>query len=193
VRREVEFSMVNANDLRVGMTIELEGELWTLEGFQHVKRGRGGAFVRVTLKNFHGRQSIRKVFSPEQKIKDAFITERKAQYLYREKEDFHFMDLETFEDKIIPGTNLGEKTNFFKENMEVTMQLYEDEVIGIEIPIFVELRVKKAAPGVRGDTVGSASKSVILESGYDLSVPLFIKEGDIVRIDTRSKEYAGKA
>jgi len=185
--------MVNANDLRVGMTIELEGELWTLEGFQHVKRGRGGAFVQVTLKSLHGQQSIRKVFSPEQKIKDAFITERKAQYLYREKEDFHFMDLETFEDKIISDTYLGEKTNFLKENMEVTMQLYEDKVIGIEIPIFVELKVKKAPPGARGDTVGSASKSVILESGYDLSVPLFIKEGDIVRIDTRSKEYAGKA
>ena len=185
--------MVNANDLRVGMTIELEGELWTLEGFQHVKRGRGGAFVRVTLKNLQGQQSIRKVFSPEQKIKDAFITERKAQYLYREKEDFHFMDLETFEDKIIPVTSLGEKANFFKENMEVTMQLYEDKVIGIEIPIFVELKVEKAAPGVRGDTVGSASKSVVLESGYSVSVPLFIKEGDIVRIDTRSKEYAGKA
>jgi len=185
--------MINANDLRVGMTIDFEEELWTLEEFQHVKRGRGGAFVRVTLKNLQGQQSIRKVFSPGQKIKDAFITERKVQYLYREKEDFHFMDLETFEDKIISGTNLGEKTNFLKENMEVTMQLYEDKVIGVEIPIFVELKVKKAPPGVRGDTVGSASKSVILESGYDLSVPLFIKEGDIVRIDTRSKEYAGKA
>ena len=185
--------MVNANDLRVGMTIEFEGELWTIEEFQHVKRGRGGAFVRVMLKNLYSRQSIRKVFSPGQKIKDAFITERKAQYLYREKEDFHFMDLETFEDKIIPGTTLGEKTNFLKENMEVTMQLYEDRVIGVEIPIFVELKVKKASPGVRGNTVGSASKSVILESGYSLSVPLFIKEGDIVRIDTRSKEYAGKA
>lgn len=185
--------MVNANDLRVGMTIEMEGELWTLEEFQHVKRGRGGAFVRTRLKNLYSRQSIRKVFSPEQKIKDAFITERKAQYLYREKEDFHFIDLETFEDEVILGTNLGEKTNFLRENMEVTLQLYQDKVIGIEIPIFVELKVKKAPPGVRGDTVGSASKPVILESGYSLSVPLFIKEGDIIRIDTRSKEYAGKA
>ncbi len=185
--------MVNANGLRVGMTIEFEGELWRLEEFQHVKRGRGGAFVRVTLKNLQGQRSIRKVFSPGQKIKDAFITERKIQYLYREKEDFHFMDLKTFEDIIILSTNLGEKTDFLKENTEVTMQLYEGKVIGIEIPIFVELKVKKAAPGVRGDTVGSASKSVILESGYGLSVPLFIKEGDIVRIDTRSKKYAGKA
>ena len=114
--------MVNANDLRVGMTIEMEGELWILEEFQHVKRGRGGAFVRTRLKNLYSRQSIRKVFSPEQKIKDAFITERKAQYLYREKEDFHFIDLETFEDEIILGTNLGEKTNFLRENMEVTQQ-----------------------------------------------------------------------
>ena len=185
--------MVSANDLRTGMSIEFEGELWTIEGSQHVKRGRGGAFVRVTLRNLQGQQSIRKVFSPDQKIKDAFIAERKAQYLYREKEDFHFMDLETFEDKVIAGTSLGEKTNFFSENMEVTMQLYQDEVIGIKIPIFVELKVRKAAPGAKGNTVGSASKSVVLESGYDLLVPLFIKEGDVVRVDTRSREYAGKA
>jgi len=184
--------MISANDLRVGMTIDMEGELWVVEEFQHVKRGRGGAFVRSKLRSLQGGQSIRKVFSPEQKIKDAFITERKAHYLYREKENFHFMDLETFEEKIISGKNLDKKVDFLKENMEVTLQLYEEEVVGIKIPIFVELQVKEAPPGVRGDTVGSATKLVILESGYTLPVPLFIKEGDIIRIDTRSGEYVGK-
>jgi len=184
--------MISANDLRVGMTIDMEGELWVVEEFQHVKRGRGGAFVRSKLRSLQGGQNIRKVFSPEQKIKDAFITERKAHYLYREKENFHFMDLETFEEKIISERNLGKKVNFLKENMEVTLQLYEEKVVGIEIPIFVDLQVKEAPPGVRGDTVGSATKLVILESGYTLPVPLFIKEGDIIRIDTRSGEYVGK-
>lgn len=184
--------MISANDLRVGMTIDMEGKLWIVEEFQHVKRGRGGAFVRSKLRSLQGGQSIRKVFSPEQKIKDAFIAERKAHYLYREKENFHFMDLETFEEKIISGRNLDKKVYFLKENMEVTLQLYEEKIVGIEIPIFVELQVKKAPPGVRGDTVGSATKSVILESGYTLPVPLFIKEGDIIRIDTRSGKYMGK-
>jgi len=184
--------MISANDLRAGMTIDIEGELWTVEEFQHVKRGRGGAFVRTKLKSLPSQQSIRKVFSPEQKIRDAFIAEKKAHYLYREKENFHFMDLETFEEKIVLERSLGEKVNFLKENMEVILQLYEEKVVGVEIPIFVELQVKKAPPGVRGDTVGSATKLVVLESGYSLSVPLFIKEGDIIRIDTRSREYVGK-
>lgn len=184
--------MISANDLRVGMTVDIERELYTVEEFQHVKRGRGGAFVRTKLKNLNSQQSIRKVFSPEQKIKDAFITERKAHYLYGEKENLHFMDLETFEENIIPGEELGEKVNFLKENMEVTLQLYEEKVVGIELPTFVELIVEKAPPGVRGDTVGSAAKLVVLESGYRLSVPLFIKEGDVVRIDTRSREYVGR-
>lgn len=185
--------MITANDLRIGMTIDIEGELYEVEEFQHVKRGRGGAFVRTKLRGLQTLQSIRKVFQPEQRIKDAFIEERSAQYLYQDGEDFHFMDSETFEERVLSKDILGKKVDFIRENIEVKIRLYEEKLVGIELPVFVELRVKKADPGVKGDTVGSATKLVILESGYSLRVPLFIKEGDIIRLDTRSGEYVSKS
>lgn len=185
--------MITANHLRIGMTIDIEGGLYEVEEFQHVKRGRGGAFVRTKLRGLQTLQSIRKVFQPEQRIKDAFIEERSAQYLYRDGEDFHFMDSETFEERVLSKDILGKKVDFIRENIEVKIRLYEEKLVGIELPVFVELRVKKADPGVKGDTVGSATKLVILESGYSLRVPLFIKEGDIIRLDTRSGEYVSKS
>jgi len=184
--------MITANDLRQGMRVEVEGVLYQVEEFQHVKRGRGGAFVRTRLKNLQTRQIIRRVFPPTERLKDAFIEERKVQYTYQKDGIFHFMDLETFEEKAISKEILGPRTNFLKENMEVTLELYEGRIVQVELPTFVELEVKKAPPGVRGDTVGSANKLIVLESGYSLQAPLFIKEGDIVRIDTRSGRYVGK-
>jgi elongation factor P len=175
------------------MTIDIEGGLYEVEEFQHVKRGRGGAFVRTKLRGLQTLQSIRKVFQPEQRIKDAFIEERSAQYLYQDGEGFHFMDSETFEGRVLSKDILGKKVDFIRENIEVKIRLYEEKLVGIELPVFVELRVKKADPGVKGDTVGSATKLVILESGYSLRVPLFIKEGDIIRLDTRSGEYVSKS
>jgi len=184
--------MIIANDLRQGTKIDIKGTLYIVEEFQHVKRGRGGAFVRTKLKNMDTSQSIREVFQPEEKIKDAFIENKKAQYLYKKGDDFHLMDLETFEEEIILKERLGEKVKFFKENIEVTLQVYEGKIVGVELPTFVELKVKKAAPGVRGDTVGSATKPIVLETGYQIQVPLFIKEGDAIRLDTRTGEYIGR-
>ncbi len=184
--------MIIANDLRRGTKIDIDGTLYIVEEFQHVKRGRGGAFVRTKLKNMSTSQSMREVFQPEEKIKDAFIENKTAQYLYREGDDLHFMDLETFEEETILKERLGEKVKFLKENIEVTFQVYEGKIVGVELPTFVELEVKKAAPGVRGDTVGSATKSVVLETGYQIQVPLFIKEGDAIRLDTRTGEYIGR-
>ena len=184
--------MITANDLRRGMRVELEGVLYRVEESQHVKRGRGGAFVRAKLKNLEGQQIIRRVFSPTERLKDAFIEERKAQHTYQKGGIFHFMDLETFEEKAIAKETLGPQTNFLKENIEVTLELYEGRIVRLQLPTFVELEVKKAPPGVRGDTVGSANKLIVLESGYSLQAPLFIKEGDLVRIDTRSGRYIGK-
>ncbi|MCD6406952.1 elongation factor P [Candidatus Aerophobetes bacterium] len=184
--------MITANDLREGMTIDIDGALYVVEEFQHVKRGRGGAFVRTRLKNLQTSQVLRKVFQPEEKIKDAFIEQKPAQYLYREGDNFYFMDLETFEEKVLHKDQLSQKAHFLKENMEVNLQIYEGKIVGIELPVFVEMKVKKAEPGVKGDTVGSATKLVTVESGYKLQVPIFIKEGDIIRIDTRSGEYVGK-
>ena len=185
--------MITANDLRAGMTVDIDGQLYEVEEFQHVKRGRGGAFVRTKLKDLRTLQSIKRVFQPEQRIKDAFIEERSAQYLYQDGENFYFMDSETFEERLVSKSTLEKKVNFLRENMEVKIRLYEGKVVGVELPVFVELRVEKASPGVKGDTVGSATKLVILESGYRLRVPLFIKEGDIIRLDTRSGEYVSKS
>lgn len=185
--------MITANNLRQGMKIDMDGTLYIVEEFQHVKRGRGGAFVRTKLKDMDTSQSIRKVFQPEKRIKDAFIESKKAQYLYKEGNNFYFMDLKTFEEEIISRVRMGEKVKFLKENMEVTLQIYEGKIVGVDLPTFVELEVKKAAPGVRGDTVGSATKPVVLETGYEIYVPLFIKEGDVIRLDARTGEYIGKA
>jgi len=184
--------MITANDLREGMSIDIDNVLYTVEEFQHVKRGRGGAFVRTKLKNLRTSQSIKKIFQPNEKVKDAFIEEKSAQYLYREKDNFHFMDLETFEERVVFKENLDKKIDLFRENIKVTLRLYKGEVISVELPNFIELKVKKASPGVKGDTVGAATKMVVLETGYVLKVPLFVKEGDVVRIDTRSGEYISK-
>ncbi len=185
--------MITANNLRQGMKIDMDGTLYIVEEFQHVKRGRGGAFVRTKLKDMDTSQSIRKVFQPEKRIKNAFIESKKVQYLYKEGNNFYFMDLKTFEEEIISRVRLGEKVKFLRENMEVTLQIYEGKIVGVDLPTFVELEVKKAAPGVRGDTVGSATKPVVLETGYEIYVPLFIKEGDVIRLDVRTGEYIGKA
>jgi len=185
--------MIIANNLREGMSVEIDGTLYVVEEFQHVKRGRGGAFVRVKLKSIETSETIRKVLQPEQRIKDIFIEEKQAQYLYRQADSLHFMDMENFEERVISEKALGTKAAFLKENLGVTLRLCEARIIGIELHIFVDLKVKKASPGVKGNTVGSATKLVVLESGYSLRVPLFIKEGDVVRVDTRSGEYMGKA
>lgn len=184
--------MITANDLRQGRRVELEGVLYQVEDFQHVKRGRGGAFVRTKLKDLMTQQTIRRVFSPTDRLKDAFIEERKAQYIYQKGGIFHFMDLETYEERAIPKETLGRQVNFLKENITVTLELYEGRIVEVQLPTFVELGVKTALPGIRGDTAGSANKRVVLESGYGLQVPLFIKEGDVVRVDTRSGRYIGK-
>ena len=184
--------MITANDLRQGMKVEVEGVLYQVEEFQHVKRGRGGAFVRTRLKNIETQQMIRRVFSPTERLKDAFIEERKAQYTYQKGGIFYFMDLETFEEKAIEKETLGPQTNFLKENVGVILEIYEGRIVRLQLPTFVELEVKKAPPGIRGNTVGSANKLIVLESGYSLQAPLFIKEGDLVRIDTRSGRYTGK-
>ncbi len=184
--------MITANDLRQGTKIELDGTLYVVEEFEHVKRARGGAFVRTKLKNLFTSQVIRKIFQPEEKIKDAFIEQKPAQYLYREADNFHFMDLETYEERILSKDQITDKLPFLKENMEVSLQIYEGKVVGLELPTVVEMKVIKAEPGVKGDTVGSATKPVTVESGYTVQVPLFVKEGDIIRIDTRSGEYIGK-
>lgn len=184
--------MIQAVQLRVGMVIELEGKLYLVEEAEHVKRARGGAFVRTRLKSLTGLENIRKVFSPEERIKDVFVEEKKIEYLYREGDNFHFMDMENFETFILRKEAIGEKLKFLKENQELLLRMYNGKPLEIVLPNFVELKVIRTLPGVKGDTVTSTTKPAVLESGYTLQVPLFIKEGDVVRVDTRTGEYVGK-
>jgi len=184
--------MITANDLRQGTTIDLDGELYSVEEFNHVKRGRGGAFVRTRLKNLQSGDTLRKVFPPQEKIQDAFISSVPAQFLYQDGDNYHFMEQNTFEERIISRELLGEKAGFLPPNVEVSLSVYRERVIGVELPSAVDLTVRRADPGLKGDTAGSATKPVTLESGYTLRVPLFINEGDVVKVDTRTGEYLGK-
>ncbi|MBE0477531.1 elongation factor P [Candidatus Aerophobetes bacterium] len=184
--------MITANDLREGMTIDIDGELYVVEEFQHVKRARGGAFVRCKLKNLSTSQVLRKIFQPDEKMKDAFIEQKPFQYLYQQGDIFYFMDLESFEEKTMHKNQISDKAYFLKENIEVNLNIYEGKIVVIELPTFVEMQVKKTEPGVKGDTVGSATKLAVLESGHKVQVPLFINEKDVIRLDTRSGEYVGK-
>lgn len=184
--------MINANDLREGMTIDIDGELYVVEESQHVKRGRGGAFVKTKLKNLMKDQVLRNIFTPNEKIKDAFVEQKPFQYLYRQGDTFYFMNLETFEEKVIQKDQIGDKAYFLKENIEVDLNTYEGKIVGIELPTFVNMQVAKTEPGAKGDTVGTATKLAILESDHKVQVPLFINEGDAIRLDTRTGEYVGK-
>ncbi len=181
--------MITTNDFRNGMTIELDGTLYNILYFQHVKPGKGGAFVRSRLRNLKTGAVIERTFRAGEKVELAVLDKRKMQYLYREGTHFHFMDMETYEQMTLEEEELGEAARFLKEDTVVDMPLYEGRPIGVELPTFVELEVTETSPGVKGDTVSGGSKPAVLETGAVVQVPLFIEEGNRIKVDTRSGEY----
>ncbi|MDI6703815.1 MAG: elongation factor P [bacterium] len=181
--------MISANEFKNGMTIELDGMLYEIISFQHVKPGKGGAFVRTRLKDIKEERMIEKTFRAEEKVTQAILEQRSMLCLYKNSNNYYFMDNETFEHVSVPLDILGNAVNYLKENMQVTLSTYKDEIIKVTPPIFVELEVKKTSPGVKGDTVSSGTKPATLETGLTVQIPLFISEGDTVRIDTRTGEY----
>ncbi|HHW92549.1 MAG TPA: elongation factor P [Firmicutes bacterium] len=181
--------MISTNDFRTGLTIELEGEVYTVIDFQHVKPGKGAAFVRSKLKNVKTGGTVEKTFRAGEKVNRAHIDKREMQYLYRAGEQFTFMDTENYEQISFSEEQLGEAVKFLKENMMISVVLHNGTTIGIELPNFVELTVVKTDPGVKGDTVSGATKRAVLETGAEVQVPLFVEEGDVIKIDTRSGEY----
>lgn len=181
--------MISTTDFSTGLTIELDGELYKIEGYEHVKPGKGGAYVQTELKNLDTGSTVTKRFKAGEDVKKAYIDTRTHQYLYRDGEDFVFMDDETYEQIILGKDELGEAVKYLKENEEIKIKFYEDEVIGVEVPAFVELAVAQAPPSIKGNTVSGGSKVVQLETGAEVKAPLFIEEGDILKIDTRSGEY----
>jgi len=181
--------VITANDLRRGMMIKFEKELYTVLSFQHVKPGKGGAFVRAKLRNIKKNIIIDRTFRSAEKIEDIYIEKRKMQYLYSDGKASVFMDMKSFEQFHIPDDLIEEERGFIKEGEEVDVNIYENEIISIELPTFVDLRVTKTEPGVKGDTATTAFKPAVLETGAKIQVPLFINENDIVKIDTRTGTY----
>ncbi len=182
-------SLISVNDFRTGVTVEVEGEVWQVMEFQHVKPGKGAAFVRAKLKNMRTGGTVERTFRGGEKIPRARLDKREMQYLYNDGEDYVFMDTETFDQLSLGKDQLGDGVNYLKEQMMIEILQWQGEILGIELPNFVELEVVETEPGIRGDTASGATKQAVLETGAAVQVPLFVEVGDILRIDTRTGEY----
>ena len=184
--------MISTSQFRNGMTIKIDRKLYTILEFQHVKPGKGGAFVRTKLRGLSDGTVINKTFRAGQSVEEAFIEERRLLFTYKDREAYHFMDQSTYEDIVIPVEVLGVSRGFLKENSEVVTSQHKGQIVGVALPTFVELKVNYAEPGFRGDTAHGGSKPARLETGITIQVPLFINQGDIIRVDTRTGEYVGR-
>jgi len=181
--------MISTNDFHTGLTIELDGEVYTVVDFQHVKPGKGSAFVRSRLKNVKTGYVIERTFRAGEKLPRAHIDYREMQYLYSSGDENYFMDTSTYEQLVLNNETLGDAKKYLKENMIIGVQMYEGSPIGVELPNFVELAVVDTDPGLRGDTETGGSKPATLETGAVVQVPLFVNVGDIIRVDTRTGQY----
>lgn len=182
--------MISTNEFKTGLSLILDGQLYIIVEYQHVKPGKGGAFVRTKLKNLKLGTVLDRTFRAGEKIEEAFIEDRKYQFLYCSGQIYHFLDQETFEEVMVSKEEVGESNvKFLKEGMMITASLYKDKLVTISLPTFVELKVDQTEPGLRGDTAKGGTKLAKLETGAVIQVPLFINTGDMVKIDTRSGEY----
>ena len=185
--------MITAGDFRNGVTFDMEGNVFQIIEFQHVKPGKGAAFVRTKIRNVISGAVVEKTFNPTDKFPTAFIERKEMQYLYSDGDLYYFMDSETYETVPIGADKLGEQFKFVKENMNVKVLSYKGSIFGVEAPNFVELTVTETEPGVRGDTATNVTKPAKLETGAEIRVPIFINEGEVIRIDTRTGEYMERA
>lgn len=181
--------MITAGDFRNGMTFEEDGNVMQIVEFQHVKPGKGAAFVRTKVKNVITGSVVEKTYNPSAKFPTAFVERKDMQYSYSDGELYHFMDQETYEDVPVAASDLGDNFRFVKEEMMCKVLSYKGKVFGVEPPNFVELTVTQTDPGFAGNTATNATKPATLETGAEIRVPLFINEGEVIRIDTRTGEY----
>jgi len=185
--------MISASEFRKGITIEIDNYVYVIVDFQHVKPGKGAAFVRTKIKNIMNGSVLERTFNPSEKLQRANVETKEMQYLYSDGEMYHFMDTKSYEQMPLSGDQVGDAMKYVKENMSVTIKFFKGAPFSVEPPNFVELRIIKTDPGARGDTVTGASKPATLETGAIVSVPLFINEGEVIRVDTRSDEYMERA
>ncbi|MDE6728888.1 MAG: elongation factor P [Oscillospiraceae bacterium] len=181
--------MITAGDFRNGMTFEEDGNVMQIIEFQHVKPGKGAAFVRTKVKNVITGSVVEKTYNPSAKFPTAFVERKDMEYTYSDGELYHFMDQETYEDVPVNAKDVGDNFKFVKENMVCKVMSYKGKVFGVEPPNFVELQVTQTDPGFAGNTATNATKPATLETGAEIRVPLFINEGEYIRVDTRTGEY----
>lgn len=181
--------MISAGDFRNGTTFEMDSQVFKIVEFQHVKPGKGAAFVRTKLKNVMNGSVLEKTFNPTEKVQEAQIDRKDMQYLYTDGDMYYFMDNETYEQLPLGKDDLGDTLNYLTDNMMVKVVSYKGKVFGVEPPMFVELEITYTEPGFKGDTSTGATKPATLETGYVVNVPLFVEIGEKVRIDTRTGEY----
>ena len=184
--------MISAGDFRNGITIELEGSVYQIIEFQHVKPGKGAAFVRTKLKNVINGGVVEKTFRPTEKCPQARIDRKDMQYLYSDGDLFNFMDVENYEQIALNTDTVGDSLKFVKENEMVKVCSYNGSVFSIEPPLFVELAITETEPGFKGDTATGATKPATVETGAQVAVPLFVEQGDVIKIDTRTGEYLSR-
>ena len=184
---------VSTNDLKRGMSLDLPEGLFQVVDFQHVKPGKGGAFVRTTLKNLRNGAQADRTFRADEKLVQAMIDKREMQYLYRDGQDYVFMDNDSYEQLHVPPASLSDAANYIVDGSTVVLQMYGDEIVGSDLPAAVELSVADTEPGVQGDRVSGARKVATLETGLIVQVPLFVNPGDRIKVDTRTAEYITRA
>ena len=184
---------VSTNDLKRGMSLDLPEGLFQVVDFQHVKPGKGGAFVRTTLRNMRNGGQSDRTFRADEKLEQAVIDKREMQLLYRDGADFVFMDNESYDQIHVPPSTLGDAASYLVDGSSVVLQMFGDEIVGSDLPAAVELSVAETEPGVQGDRVSGARKPATLETGLVVQVPLFVNPGDRIKVDTRSAEYITRA
>ncbi len=185
--------MISAGEFRNGMTFDIDGNVFQIIEFQHVKPGKGAAFVRTKIRNVISGSVTDRTFSPNEKFPTAFVERKDMEYLYSDEGLYYFMDSETYENVPINADKLGDNFKFVKENVVCKVLSYKGVIFGVEPPTFLELQVAQTDPGFKGDTATNASKPATLETGAEIRVPLFINEGDVIRVDTRTGEYLERA
>lgn len=181
--------MISTGDLKRGMTLELDGELWSVLEYTHLKLGRGSAQVRMKVRNVRTGTTVERTFQAGEKFRRAILDRKSVQYLYHEDNTYYFMDTDTFEQTAMSGDQLGDIASYLKDNQTLEMLTYQDQPIGVELPPSVELEVTRSDPGLRGDTATAGTKPATLETGLVVQVPLFVNEGDRIRVDTRTGQY----
>lgn len=184
---------LSINEIKQGVTILVDELVWLVVDTEHVKPGKGAAFVRAKMRNLKNGSIQEKTFRGDEKINEAFVEERKLQYLYSSGTLFHFMDQENFEEITVSEESLGEKKKFLKDNLEVVGYFYKDETLNINLPNFIEFTITNTEPGIKGDTAKSGTKPATIETGASIQVPLFIDSGDRIKVDTRIGTYIERA